>query len=213
MALGFKEAQIVGSLPKVEFTSDETVPVLATDQENVVIPFTPKSARNLFTPNDPLTGPTSPDDISGLVQSSNRVVEALEKLLIATRAQHPNMSIIVKGPTVLQANSGEKYTFDIGGKRVPSLNTFIQNNTPNVCYIGLEDSAGLTNIQVPANGGIVQIADVAVSWLSIWVTALTNINGVDNMGQPIAPVANPAVGILVMAWSNGEWDAVWGQTA
>jgi hypothetical protein len=213
MALGFKEAQIRGPLPKTQVAEPDFPTGQQNEVQNKVVPLTSPTIASVAGPNDPLVGPTHPDDISGLVQTNNAILDVLQKILIATRALHANMSIIVKGPAVLQAGSGEKYTFDIGGKRVPSLNTFIQNNTPNIVYIGIEDAAGIYGIQVAPNGGQLQIADIAVSWISIWVTALTNINGTDNMGQPIATVANPSVGIIVLAWSNAEWNNVWGQTA
>jgi hypothetical protein len=191
----------------------QMVPTGEVDRVKGAVPYTfPFRGLPYVGPVDPLLGPNAPDDIAGLVSQVNPILGALERILIATRATHPNMSIIVKGPVTLPANSGDVFKFDIGGKRVPSLNTFIQNNSGAPIYIGIEDQPSILGIQMAA-GSVLQIADVAIDFISIYVTVLTNINGVDNQGQPISSPVNPTVNVTILAWSNPEWDKVWGQTA
>lgn len=204
MAIGYLEAQKIGPIPA------DTYPQPRDEDQNT-IPYSDFVKTKIMGPQDPLAGPTSPDDVSGLTSTTDRMIALLEKNLIAVRATHPTMTIPVIGPSQLAANTGEKYTFEIGGKKVPALNIFIQNNTGAICYIGIEDPPSLQGIQVPANGGILNISDVAVSFIGIFVTATSIINGVANANFPSTGFSTS--NITIYAWSNPEWDKIWGMTS
>lgn len=204
MAHGLLQAQRMGPIPT------PSIPDPKQEDQNT-IPYSDVIKKKILGPADPLSGPTSPDDLSGLVTSLDRVVALLEKNLIATRAMKPVMTIPIIGPSQLPANSGEKYTFEIGGKKVPALSLYIQNNTSTLCFVGIEDPPSLQGIQVPANGGQLILNDVAVSFIGIYVTALSLINGVANANFPSTGFSTS--NITIYAWGNPEWSNVWGQTA
>lgn len=203
MATGYLEAQKVGPIPKPDIPD-------ANQSDQNTIPYSDFVKRRIMGPSDPLAGPTSPDDLSGLVTSMDRIAALLEKNLIAVRAAHPNMTIPVIGPSQLAANTGDKYRFEIGGRPVPALNVFIQNNTGTICYVTVDDPPGQQGIQVPANGGVINIPDVAVHFLGLYVTALSTINGVANASLPSGFTG---AGILLIAWSNAEYSNVWGMAS
>lgn len=202
MALGFKEAVMRGPLPKTEVNPPEET-IIPQDQPNV-IPFSPDRST-IMGPVNPLEGPTDPNDISGIVQSQNRLLSVLEKILLATRAAHPNTTIQIKSDTnVIPANAGATYEFVINGKKVPALALLIQNTSGQVVTVIIDKNAANTGIQI-AGGASLFLTGVSVHRLGIWVTTQTQVNGLDGF----ATVAGND--IYLTAWGNPEYGDVWGQ--
>lgn len=206
MALGLKEAQMRGPLPKTEVNtpSGVTSDMTSTMEENNILPYS-SEVRQMFGPNNPLEGPTDPNDISGIVQSQNRLLSVLEKILVATRAIHPNTTIQIKSDTnVIAANTGALYEFVINGKKVPALALHIQNTSGTLITVVFDKNPVNTGIQIAA-GATLFMTGVSIHRLGIWVTAQTQINGLDGFST----VAGNDV--FLTAWGNPEYGDVWGQ--
>lgn len=202
MALGFKEAVMRGPLPKTEVNPPEDT-IIPQDQPNV-IPYS-SDRHPIMGPVNPLEGPTDPNDISGIVQSQNRLLAVLEKILLATRAAHPNTTIQIKSDTnVIAANTGALYEFVINGKKVPALALHIQNTSGTLITIIIDKMPVNNGIQIAA-GASLFLTGVSVHRLGIYCTVQTQVNGLD--GFPTVAGAD----VFLTAWGNPEYGDVWGQ--
>lgn len=173
--------------------------------------YTVPGLKSIKGPVDPLEGPGGPDTEAGLVQDDSILEALFKRILIATRAAHPMMSCAIEGQQSLPANSGDFIKFAIGKKTVPALALVIQNNSGAVISVGLDDPPSPVNFQLPSTAGqnllVVQYA--ALQFASIWVTQQTYVVGVHNKQQNQA--TTNANSVFINAWSNPEWDKVWGE--
>jgi hypothetical protein len=211
MALGFKEAKQNGPLPKVEFAPGQDVenvfPADQVDQPTTkVIPFTMPRANEIVGPTDPLLGPTGPDDMSGLVLTNNSILAALEKILIATRAAHPTTTLSIVGNPRIAAGSSEVYKFQMGGRPVPALAFYIQNNSGGDIFINFDGPGTGTGIKI-ATGTDKVFSFADINAVGIWSAAAIVVNGLVNTE------VQQAVGVVIEAWGNSEWSNVWGMAS
>lgn len=196
MTIGLKEAQQMGPMPK---------PISPYDSQPDIIDYSAQKAK-IGGPVDPLVGPTSPDDISGLVTSANRVIALLEKIMIATRAVKPNTPLAILGNPNIGANAGEVYNFEMDGRPVPALAVFIFNNSGHTIFIGLDDPPGSEGLPI-ANGAQLAFNLAAVHKLGIFCTNASVVNGVVNTN------VKSLTGINIYAWGNSEYANVWGMAS
>lgn len=154
---------------------------------------------------DPLGSDSSAGDMGGLVQSIQSMSSLLAEMLVELRTQRPLLPVLIDGPTTLKQNEYTPYFFILSGKRVPSLNLVIQNNSGNLVYYQYSSPAGPGDFQLPA-GGQLSVNDAAIDFISFYTTfAGITVRGVKNQSNPTGG------GIVVQAWSNPEWSNVYGQ--
>ena len=184
-------------------TPDGTWPTTLPTFEGYTVP----GLSSIKGPIDPLEGPGGPDTEAGLVQDDSILLALFKRILIATRAAHPMMSCAIEGPQNFPANSGDFIKFAIGKKTVPALALLIQNNSGAAISIGIDDPPSPVNLQL-ANGATLVVQYGAVQFISLWVTANTFVIGVHN--RKTDPATTNANSVYINAWSNPEWDKVWG---
>lgn len=184
----------------------------ASDSNPEKIDYVAEVKNKIAGPSDPLAGPTSPDDMAGLVNEGDPILSVLKKILIAVRATHATMPIAVVGSTnFIPANDGARYRFEINGKPIPALKTFIQNLSGQDIWISIDKEPSPMGIKL-ATASILQISDVDVHTLGIYCTNQTYVNGIANPNH-FPTSGEIAAQVTIIAWSNPEWYNVWGETA
>ena len=201
MAHGLLEAQRMGPIPTPR------IPDPNQEDQNV-LPYS-DFIRKADGPVDPLSGPTTPDDISGLVQSSNEILAVMKKIMIATRASKPNAPLAILGNPNIGANAGEFYNFEMDGRPIPALALFIINNSGHTIFIGLDDPPGTEGIPLISTAGqnILQFGIAAVNRVGIFCTNASVVNGLVNTN------IKSTSGIGIYAWGNSEYANIWGMAS
>lgn len=202
---------MLGQKQKIIHATEGPSPSRSVDAQNVEsLPFTRARYENIdqvgktfLGPMDPLSGPSHPDDLDGVVREPNELLSVFKKMLVATRMIHPSMTcdiLLRAGNSPSVANELIKLRFEIGGRVIPALSLFMQNNSALVVYYNMDDPANPGTFQLPP-GGNVTINDVVVHELDLFTTAVTVINGIQNLraGSSSTP------GLIITAWSNPEW--------
>lgn len=216
MATGFAEAQRMNPLPKQDVQPITAFPPAPEQYEEAprVIPFSEIQARDILGPQNPLEGPTNPDDIAGIVTGNRLILQVLQKTLVAVRNLHPSMPLVIKEESgsgfTLGINGVGVYKFFIDKKPVPSLWTRVDNISGVTIWVGLDDQPSNQNIPVLNNTSAVFPIEIGYLSIQNGNQAGVVVNGLsDTRGAP----TQGANYIVLTAYGNPEWTDVWGQTS
>lgn len=165
--------------------------------------FDATQKKSLVGDFDPLSGDADSGDMGGLVQTVQSLTSIMAEMLVELRTQRPLLPVVIDGATSLRANETNPYFFIISGKRVPSLNLLVQNNSASLVYYALSSPAGTGDFQLPS-GSTLSINDAIVDFISFYSASAVTVRGVKNTTNPIGN------GLVVQAWSNPEWSNVYG---
>jgi hypothetical protein len=131
-------------------------------------------------------------------------LSALQELLAMQRALIPVTVCVIDGPSTIPAGgTSSEYAFMLDSKPVPALRFLVQNNTAAILYYGLNLPAFTGTFQLAA-GGILNLTNVMVGFISFYTAAATPVTGIRNQS------ASTGNGIVIQAWSNPEWKDMWG---